>query len=156
MPVLLNWLPIKKLWFVNETQQVVNLLNLTEKNSVIKVSSSGAAKIHSRAPWWLLHLLRCPGIIITLQMEVRDYQNNASSSLEVSLRLSQSMSCVKTAPVMEKKTPHFWWGRGDPKCSQSREVCCLPRAWVTDVKNTSYPGTALRLLSIIDVSGKQW
>lgn len=45
---------------------------------------------------------RCP-VIMALQMKPNNNEDDDSSSIEVTLRLSQSTPCVKTASIEEKR-----------------------------------------------------
>lgn len=77
-----------------------------------------------------------------LQVESNDIEEYGSTSLEVSLRLSQLMPCIKTVCTKTKgcvivRGDSLLKGTKDPVCRPDplhREACCFPGAWVRDAK----------------------
>jgi len=93
-------------------------------------------------------------------VETNNNEDDGSSSLDVLLRLNWPKPGVKTASIKKKRSVIVTGDsllRGTGVCPVCRpipllrEVCFGKRC----EKKASYPGTALRLLSIIDFSGKQ-
>jgi len=75
-------------------------------------------------------------------VEPNNNKDADSSSSEVSSRLSQPTSCVKTGPIKKKRQfdvigDSLLRGTEGPICRSDpllRELCCLLRAWAKDVK----------------------
>ena len=97
-----------------------------------------------------------------VQVKPNHGEDDGSSRLKVSPRWSQPTPCTKTASIKKNRQVTVI---GDsllretegPTCRLDpvlREVCCLPGAWVKDVK-TSYSSTVLRLLYVADFSCRQ-